>query len=317
MAGNAEDTAALRGLPAALRGVIVEVQRRTAIVAGEGGAEYNCQYSPTIQLKELCNFAVGDQVSFIPQGPSQEPMITSVSPRTTQITRPGPKDRSADDLILAANVDTLLIVACTIQPEYNPRLVDRYLTLASFFGIDAYLCINKIDLDSALPAEVLYLRSLGYPVLPVSAKGGLGMDALRAALDGLTTVLSGASGVGKSSLIKALVPGADPRVGEVQRGKGKGRHTTTSSHLYHYAAPGARGLRIIDTPGIRELGIRVTRKELAALWRDIASLAAGCRFRDCVHTGEPGCAVTEAVERGALPAYRYDSYLRMLETLEK
>lgn len=299
------------GAPAALRGVIVEVQRRSATVAGEDGAEYHCQYSPTIDLKEFSNFAVGDRVTYIRQSESQEPMITSILPRTSRISRPGPMERREDDLILAANVDTLLIVACTAQPEYNPRLVDRFLTLAAYFGIDAIICLNKIDLDSALPPEALYLESLGYPVLPVSAREGRGLEDLRAALKGLTAVLSGASGVGKSSLIRALVPGAVPRVGEVRKGEGKGRHTTTSSHFYR----GEGGFGIIDTPGIRELGFRASRKELGALWKDIASLAETCKFRDCIHNGEPGCSVSEAVKLEKLPAHRYESYLRLLETL--
>jgi ribosome biogenesis GTPase len=304
-AGDRDDSAAPRG-------VILEVQRRSALVVGDDGAEYHCQYSPVIDLKSFFNFAVGDRVTYVRQSESQEPMITSVLPRRSQITRPGPRDRSADDLVLAANVDALLIVATVGQPEYNPRLVDRYLALAASFSIDAFICVNKVDLESTLPREAEYLRTIGYPVFPVSARAGIGLEALRSALQGLNAVFSGASGVGKSSLIKALVPGAAPRVAEVRKGEGKGRHTTTSSHLY-----AADGFRIIDTPGIRELGLRATRKELAPLWKDIAPLAEKCRFRDCIHSGEPDCAVVEAVRAGTLPDYRHDSYLRMLETLEK
>lgn len=298
-------------MAAELEGMILEVQRRSALVAREDGSVLQCQYSPEIDLKPFSNFAVGDRVRFIVGDASQEPMITAILPRTTCISRPGPRDRSEDNLILAANVDALLVVCTTQQPEFNPRLVDRFLAIASYFEIDAMIGLNKVDIDPAVPAEIAYLATLGYPVLPCSARGGQGMDALRAALAGKTVVLSGASGVGKSSFIRALFPGVEPRVGEVRKGEGKGRHTTTSSHLYRGEA-----YRIIDTPGIRELGLRVTRKELQALWRDIGSRAGGCKFRDCEHTGEPGCAVAAAVEAGSLPAYRYDSYLRMLETLE-
>lgn len=298
--------------PAPLRGVITEVQRRTALVLGEDGAEYSCQYSPTIDLSDFSNFAVGDKVEFVPQGTQQEPMITSLLPRRSKLSRPGPRDRRAEELILAANVDALLVVSAVRSPDFNARLVDRYLALAEFFSLDALLCLNKSDLDPSPPEELEYLRGLGYPVLSVSARTGAGMDDLRAALAGRMVVLSGASGVGKSSLIRSLVPGADPRVGEVQKGTGKGRHTTTSSHLYRVGT----GAFIIDTPGIRELGIsHVERRDLAPLWRDIASLAADCRFRDCMHVNEPGCAVRAAVESGALPDYRYQSYLRILDDL--
>ena len=300
------------GGPPALGGMIVEVQRRTALVLGDDGSEYSCQYSPTIDLSDFSNFAVGDKVDFIPQGSQQEPMITAVRPRTSKLSRPGPRDRRADELILAANVDVLLVVSAVRSPDFNPRLVDRYLALAEFFGIEAILCLNKRDLDPVAPAELEYLRSLGYPAIACSAKSGEGMDDLRRALDGRMAVLSGPSGVGKSSLIRSLVPGSDPRVGDVQKGTGKGRHTTTTSHLYK-VGPTAF---LIDTPGLRELGINhVARGELAPLWRDIAPLSGSCRFRDCMHVNEPGCAVRGAVEEGKLPRYRYESYLRILDDL--
>lgn len=298
--------------PGEKRGIIMEVQRRTAIVLGNDGGEYSCQYSPTIDLSDFSNFAVGDKVRFVPLSSQQEPMITMVLPRTSKMSRPGPKDRAADELILAANVDALLVVSSPKSPDFNPRLIDRYLALAELFSLSALLCLNKRDLDPATPPELEYLKTLGYPVIACSAKTGEGMDDLRRALEGRLVVLSGSSGVGKSSLIRSLVPGADPRVGEVQKGKGKGRHTTTTSHLYSIG----HGAFIIDTPGIRELGIsHVSRGELAPLWRDMAPLAGGCKFRDCIHVNEPDCAVTRAVTEGRIPAYRYDSYLRIMETL--
>ena len=294
------------------QGTLVEVQRRSALVAGDDGCEHSCQYSPTIDLTAFSNFAVGDRVTFLPLGTQQEPIITGILPRRTKISRPGPKDRRSDELILAANVDTLLVVASPQQPEFNPRLIDRYLALAELFELDAMVCMNKSDLDPALPAELEYLSRLGYPSLACSAKTGEGLPGLKEALKGRMVVLSGPSGVGKSSLIQALVPGALPRVGEVQKGKGKGRHTTTTSHLYRLEP----GIRLIDTPGIRELGFwEVSRKELSYLWREFRPYAERCKFRDCEHSGEPGCAVADAVAAGEIPEFRMQSYLRVLETL--
>lgn len=295
-----------------LKGTLIEVQRRTATVRGDDGSEHHCQYSPTIDLTEFHNFAVGDRVEYIASGTQQEAMITAVLPRTSQISRPGPKDRRADELILAANVDALVVVATPLHPDFNPRLVDRYLALAEIFALPALLCLNKVDLASGVPAELEYLKGLGYPMFAVSAKQGHGMDSFRAALNGRKVVLSGPSGVGKSSLIRALIPGASPDVGDVRKGDGKGRHTTTTSNLYQ-----AGGITIIDTPGIRELGVRgVPRREFAQYWRDFGIYTGECRFRDCIHVSEPGCAVRDAVDAGRLPDFRYQSYLRILDDLE-
>jgi ribosome biogenesis GTPase len=149
-------------------------------------------------------------------------------------------------------------------------------------------------------------------VFAISAKHGQGMDALRAGLAGLKVVLSGSSGVGKSSLIRALIPGALPGVGDVRKGEGKGRHTTTSSNLYQ-----AGEFTIIDTPGIRELGVRgVPKREFAEYWRDFKPFLGQCRFRDCMHMNEPDCAILQAVAEGKLPDFRYQSYLRILDDLE-
>ncbi|MDB5048884.1 MAG: ribosome small subunit-dependent GTPase [Fibrobacteres bacterium] len=301
------------GPAAPLLGTLVEVQRRTATVCGDDGSETRCQYSPTIDLAGFSNFAVGDRVTYIRAGTQQEAMITGILPRTSKISRPGPKDRISQELILAANVDALVVVTTPQRPDFNPRMVDRYLALAEIFGIGAIICMNKADLEPSLPAELEYLATVGYPVLAVSAKQGLGMEELRSALEGLKVVLSGPSGVGKSSLIRKLIPGADPGVAEVREGDGKGRHTTTSSNLYR-----SGGVCIIDTPGIRELGIRgVSKKELAEYWRDFRPYLQSCRFRDCAHRNEPGCAIIEAVASGKLPDFRYQSYLRIQESMEE
>ncbi|MDB5102645.1 MAG: ribosome small subunit-dependent GTPase [Fibrobacteres bacterium] len=301
----------LEGSP--LLGTLVEVQRRTATVAGDDGVDYHCQYSPTIDLAGFSNFAVGDRVTFIRAGTQQEAMITGILPRTSKISRPGPMDRRSDELILAANVDALVVVTTPAKPDFNPRMVDRYLALAEIFSIDAIICMNKVDLDDKLPEELTYLRGLGYPVVSVSAKLDIGLEDLRKALQGIKVVLSGPSGVGKSSLIRKLFPGSDPEVGDVRKGDGKGRHTTTTSNLYRDG-----GVCIIDTPGIRELGIvGVTKRELADYWRDFRPYLQLCRFRDCAHKGEPGCAVLAAVASGKLPDFRYQSYLRIQESMDE
>ncbi len=298
--------------PAVRRGILVEVQRRTALVRDDEGGEVSCAYSPEIDLKDFSNFAVGDRVEYFPGDAAQEPLITAVLPRATKISRPGPGERHARELILAANVDLLVVVSAAAQPDFNPRLLDRYLAVAERFGIEALICINKVDLRPDPIPEVEYLRSIGYAQVSCSAKTGAGLDALKARLRGRLAVLSGPSGAGKSSLTRALVPGSDPRVGEVRERDGKGRHTTTSSHLY--ATPD--GIRLIDTPGLRELGLwGVEPEDVAALWRDFGPYLGKCRFTDCAHRSEPGCAVRAAVEGGVIPEFRLQSYYRVLETL--
>jgi ribosome biogenesis GTPase len=295
-----------------LRGMLVEVQRRTATVRDEAGIETLCAYSPGIRLGEFSNFAVGDQVEYYPGGTTQEPLITSILPRTSKISRPGPGERHARELILAANVDLLVVTVAAAQPTFNPRLLDRYLAVAERFGIEALICINKCDLQPVTPPEALYLETIGYDRVACSAETGEGLEALRVKLRGRLAVLSGPSGAGKSSLIAALVPDSDPRIGEVRESDGKGRHTTTTSHLYATED----GVRIIDTPGLRELGLwNVQPAEVAEMWRDFRPFLGKCRFTDCAHRTEPGCAVRAAVDSGAIPDFRLQSYYRVLDTL--
>jgi ribosome biogenesis GTPase len=294
------------------RGILVEVQRRSASVLEEAtGAEFHCAYGPEIDLREFSNFAVGDRVEFYPGDGSQEPLITGIFPRTNKISRPGPGERFAHELILAANVDRMVAVVSTLRPDFNSRQLDRYLALAENFGVEALICVNKSDLQAGLPEAVRYLESLGYAVVACSALTGSGIDALRDKLRGHLAVFTGPSGAGKSSLIQALVPAAVTVAGDVRR-DGKGRHTTTTSRLY--STP--EGVRIIDTPGLRELGLwNVKPDEVAQLWRDFRPYLGQCRFKDCMHRSEPECAVLAAVASGAIPDYRLQSYYRVLETM--
>lgn len=301
-------------LDAIRRGLLVEVQRRSAHLIDESGAEFHCTYSPEIDLRAFANFAVGDHVEFYPGDAAQEPLITAILPRKNKISRPGPSERYAREQILAANVDVLVAVATPAQPAFNPRLVDRYLALAEHFGVEAWICLNKSDLDPAIPEPARYLRQIGYPVLSCSTKTGAGIPELRAALRGRLAVLSGPSGAGKSSLIRALIPGTEVRVEEVRTRDGKGRHTTTTGHLY----ASSDGVRVIDTPGLRELGLwGVEPSEVGRLWRDFRLLVDQCRFKDCRHRTEPGCAIHAAVAAGTIPSFRLESYYRVLDTLGK
>jgi ribosome biogenesis GTPase len=221
--------------------------------------------------------APGDEVAV------RHERVAAISTRRTTLTRTDPGNPHRE-LVIAANVDLLLIVAPILDPPFRPGLVDRYLIAAARGGIRPVLCLNKTDLYAdTSPADIFPI-----PKVRCSALTGQGIDELRDLIEGNLAVLAGHSGAGKSSLLNALTSEARVTVGGLNADTGKGRHTTTASRLYTLA----NGGRIIDTPGIRELGLgAVTRAELLAAFPDFGS--AQCRFADCLHRAEPGCEVRE------------------------
>jgi len=257
--------------------------------------------------------AAGDHVRITPAGGSRG-VVEAIVPRMRCIVRPDPSNPHLNQVI-AANVDQLLIVAAWRQPSLWPELIDRYLVAAARAEVAPLLCVNKIDLvedPTEFEATAGMWRALGVPVLLTSALSGVGLEALRGALDGRVTALAGLSGVGKSSLLSAADPAIDLRVGMVNEERGQGRHTTTQALML----PLSGGGYVIDTPGIREFGLSgLAGSELAAYYPEIAEHAAGCRFSDCTHNGEPDCAVRRAVDQGAVSALRYDTYCKIRATL--
>jgi ribosome biogenesis GTPase len=238
--------------------------------------------------------------------------VASVLPRRTAIVRraSGEGQRAVRDVV-AANVDVVFMVQASDLPT-NPRRTERELALALDSGADVVLVANKCDLvGTAALAEVrraLEHAACGTPVLVVSAATGEGMDALRAACAGRTVALVGASGAGKSTMVNALVGGEVQRTGEVRAGDGRGRHTTTAAELI--PLPG--GGRLLDTPGLRSVALWLGAGGIERAFADVFALADGCRFRDCAHVDEPGCAVRGAVERGEIDAARVASMRQLV-----
>lgn len=255
---------------------------------------------------------IGDQVRFLPGHEAQETVITALAPRRNQLLRTDSHNRSLVQVI-AANVDHLVIVSAVAQPELKTGLIDRYLVIAHACGIEPVLVINKSDLGEVGTVRDLY-RNLGYRVFLTKADPPPDGDlaALRQVLRGTSCVVVGHSGVGKSSLINALYPDSAARVGEVSSLINKGRHTTNASRSYLLPEGG----RLIDTPGIRACSLTgltgLSAVDVSLLYRDLARHAPACRFPDCQHREEPGCAVREAVETGSLDPRRYLSYLSIL-----
>ena len=217
---------------------------------------------------------------------------------------------------LASNLDCVLVVIAATPKAYL-NLVDRYLVAIRKLELDAFILLNKVDLidknkDQSLQRMIQIYSGLGYPILKVSAKSRFGFEALEKQLAGLTTVLVGQSGVGKSSLINQLGSDELAKVGNLSKNKYKGTHTTTTSRLYHL-----ENFDLIDSPGIREFGLtKVTKQEVLNGFPEIQSLASNCKFRNCSHRNEPSCAIREGLKSGAIFQERLDSYQNILGTLD-
>lgn len=260
--------------------------------------------------------AVGDRVEVSPNPNSEIAYITAIEPRHNYIIRRA-SNLSKESHILAANIDQTLLICSLVKPQTATTFIDRFLATAEAYRVPAIIVINKIDLlDSVEDRELLdavsYLyTSIGYRVIKTSMVTGEGMDELRNAVSGKTTLLSGNSGVGKSSIINALVPDAEVAVASVSESHETGRHTTTFSSMYDL--PG--GGRLIDTPGVRGFGtLDFDKYEVSHFFPEIFEAGHDCRFSNCLHTGdEPGCSVREEVEKQLISASRYASYLSILE----
>lgn len=264
--------------------------------------------------------AVGDEVT-ISLADDGTGVITQVAQRKSALARarpaPGVRALASDrEQVLVANPDQLVFVFAVQNPEPNLRKLDRFLVVAEMNGLMAVICANKVDLTGLEQAQALFQHyaDIGYQVIYTSARTGQGIDALRQCLQGKLSVLAGSSGVGKSSLLNVLQPGLGLQVRAVSETTGKGMHTTRHAELFALAGGGY----VADTPGIRALALfDLEPYEVDGYFREIAPLVAACRFSDCTHKHEPGCAVRDAVKKGQIHPSRYDSYLRLRTEHEK
>ncbi len=243
-----------------------------------------------------------------------EGIIENILPRSSQIER-NIESRQYQKHIIAVNVDQMLILLSTKQPPFKSGFLDRYLVVAEKHQIPPIICLNKIDLGDKAdfePYRQYYQNQLKYPFFYTSATNGEGLEELKNYLKDKTTVIVGQSGVGKSSLIKAIQPHLDIRIAEVSERTNKGQHTTTHSQLY----PLDFGGFIMDTPGIRELGLwGVYKENLAQYFVDFAAISEACQFADCTHIHEPGCAVKAAIGDNPVLRERYQNYCNIYHSL--
>lgn len=287
-------------------------------VEDDQGVRWRCQLR--MKLEPL---VVGDHVYWEPTGEPEGGVVVAVQPRTRALVRPDPHGRLK---AVAANVDLMVVVFAPL-PAPSSILLDRYLVAAELSGIEPQLVLNKKELlqqesDSgggvspqAVEELLRMYRETGYSVLEVSAHEGEGLETLRKRLTGHTAVLVGQSGVGKSALVNALLPAAQRRTGEVSK-SGLGQHTTADTRLFHL--PGLSGrASLIDSPGIREFGLwHIDEEELLRGYRELAELSEHCRFRNCSHRHEPGCAIRQAAEEGRIHPRRLENFFRIADTLD-
>lgn len=259
--------------------------------------------------RDMPKVVVGDRVELDEEGEGGVRGIAGVRERTSLLARRVPEGRGHRPV--AANVDQVLVITATTRPDPVPQLVDRLLVVAEANDIPAAVVLNKVDLD---PGDALAARfsRAGYPVYRTSVKSGAGLEELRVALSGRESVITGPSGAGKSSLLNALEPGLKHRVGELSRKISRGTHTTVSAVM----VPLSHGGYLVDTPGFSEVGLwGMAPNELANCFPEFRPLVDACKYADCRHVHEPGCAVIAAASAGTLAAGRLESYRALLAEL--
>lgn len=287
------------------QGIVVGITANTCAVEMEPNTP------PLTVSSHLMNPVVGDRVT-IGQGQSGDWSVVEVAPRRTKLSRPDVQTASWEQVIVA-NVDVVVIVVSVVTPPLHPKLIDRFLVAIRQGGASPLICVNKIDLltDFSELSVLDTYTEIGVGVVRCSTYHETGLADLRAAIAGKMCAFVGHSGVGKSSIVNVLKPEANLVVGAISEGYGRGTHTTRASSLHHLGD----GTALIDTPGIRSFGLSdLTKSEVASYFPEFTGLQ--CRFRNCRHESEPGCAVVEAVESGAVDRSRFESYRRLMTEAE-
>ena len=300
-----------------MRGLVIKSTGSSYMVRTDDGCDQECRIKGTFRIKGIKStnpIAVGDYVEFAPAHEGEPAYITDIEERRNYIIRRS-SNLSKQSHILACNLDQCLLVVTINHPVTSTVFIDRFLASARAYRVPVVLVFNKADLlsadDRSTADELTSLyRSIGYECVECDALHGAGIDDVRALLKDKVSLISGNSGVGKSTLVNRILPELNQRTGEISEKHDTGMHTTTFSEMF----PLPEGGWIIDTPGIKGFGtFDMEHEEISHYFPEIFKVSAGCRYGNCTHTREPDCAVKRAVETGAIHMSRYTSYLSMLE----
>ncbi|PWT77799.1 MAG: ribosome small subunit-dependent GTPase A [Bacteroidetes bacterium] len=307
-----------------MKGIVYKSTGIWYIVKDEKEAFWNARIKGIFKIDEITStnpLAVGDEVEMEAEGESKKTaLITAIGERRNYINRQAPSNKLQHHII-AANIDQSLMIATLKDPRTSQGFIDRFLVACEAYHVPAIVAINKADvyrkkeMDKYEEWQEMY-QNVGYQILLFSVKTGQGMDQLRSMLQKKTTLISGHSGVGKSSFINAIIPAMQLKTQDISGWSGKGVHTTTFAEMIDLPEP-QKG-RIIDTPGIREFGlVDIGRQELSHYFPEMRDRLQDCQFNNCLHTNEPGCAIKKALEEGKIFVDRYISYCNILDSIDE
>lgn len=305
-----------------MRAIVYKSTGSWYIVKNELGQVFNARIKGKFKIDNITStnpIAVGDVVNIENEEDIESTVITAIEERRNYINRTSPHNKNQHHIV-ASNLDQTLLIATIKDPKTSTGFIDRFLITAEAYRVPAIIVFNKIDLLKSKDLEKLdevkkRYEDIGYKVLAVSIKENKGLDEIREILKNKTTLLSGHSGVGKSTFINHLFPEYNLRTKDVSDWSGKGMHTTTFAEMFDLKDGGS----IIDTPGIRELGLfDMDKRELAHYFPEMRAIMHDCQFNNCVHINEPGCAIKNAVAppHNSISMERYISYLTIFESIE-
>lgn len=305
-----------------MKGLVYKSTGSWYILRDPSGRSWNARTKGVLKLEDITStnpVAVGDWVDFEIESDAQNTaLIDQILPRHNYINRQSPRHKHQHHIV-AANLDQTVLVVTIREPRTSQGFIDRFLVAAEMYHVKPVLVFNKSDLYRAKELQLFealrdMYQPIGYPVLLVSAEKQEGLAELNAVLKDNTTLLSGHSGVGKSSLLNVLFPGMNRKTQDVSGWSGKGQHTTTFAEMFDLP----QGGKIIDTPGMREFGIvDLSKQELSHYFPEMKNRIQNCQFNNCLHSNEPGCAIKDAVNQGLIHEDRYVSYRTILDSFEE